>query len=151
MGKAATNPAWLEAKPIWTLAELHGLITATYYWPEADAKIDGVLPHYYFHYNKSTPYQQRVDQIIRWLKLPANQRPALITSYFSLVDTEGHHYGPTSTQVAKAVKTVDDYVGQLKQRIDKELPFPVDIIVVSDHGMTTIDPGKRILVGTLPN
>lgn len=145
MGKAAQQPAWLQATPLWVLAEQQGVTTATFFWPESDAKIDGTLPSYYFHYNKATPYQQRIDQIIEWLKLPDDKRPAFIASYFSAVDTAGHKYGPDSAEVAEAVTMVDSYIGQLKQRIDQEIDFPVDLIVVSDHGMQNIEAKQQIL------
>ncbi|WP_416308097.1 ectonucleotide pyrophosphatase/phosphodiesterase [Neptunicella sp. SCSIO 80796] len=144
MGKAAQNPDWLQATPLWVLAEQQDVRSATFFWPESDAKIQGTLPSYYFHYDKATPYQQRIDQIIDWLKLPDDKRPAFIASYFSAVDTAGHKYGPDSPEVAEAVAMVDSYIGQLKQRIDQETGLPVDLIVVSDHGMRQIEAQHQL-------
>lgn len=144
MGKAKQQPLWLQGTPLWVLAEKNNLRSATYFWPESDAKIDGVLPSYYFPYKKSTPYQDRIDEILRWLKLPEEQRPTFITGYFSLVDSAGHEFGPNSEQVKDSVKVVDSYIGQLKRRIDSELKIDVNLVIVSDHGMVKVDSQKKI-------
>ena len=144
MGKARGQPKWLLGTPLWTYAEQHNVRSATYFWPESDARINGVLPSYYYSYDKSTPNQTRIDQIIDWLKLPVDKRPFFITGYFSLVDSAGHGFGPDSEQVSEAVSQVDDYIGQLKARIDKELDFPVNLVVVSDHGMVEVNSASSI-------
>ncbi len=144
MGKAKQQPLWLQGTPIWIYAEKNNLRSATYFWPESDAKIDGLLPSYYFPYNKSTPYQDRIDEMIRWLKLPEEQRPRFVTGYFSLVDSKGHDFGPNSPQVKRSVKIVDEFIGQLKRRIDTELDMDVNLVLVSDHGMAKVDTRKKI-------
>lgn len=149
MGKAKQQPLWLQGTPLWTLAEQHGLRAATYFWPESDAKLRGILPSYYFPYDKSTPYQQRIDQIIDWLKLPADKRPSLITGYFSIVDSMGHEFGPNSPQVANAVSQVDRYIGILKKRLDSELNIAVNLVVLSDHGMVETHSKDKIHWKTL--
>jgi predicted AlkP superfamily pyrophosphatase or phosphodiesterase len=144
MGKAKQQPLWLWGKPLWILAEQNNVRSATYFWPESDSKIEGILPSYYYPYNKSTPYQDRIDEIMRWLKLPENQRPRFITGYFSLVDSIGHEFGPDSQEVRVAVNKLDGYIGQLKQRISTELSFPVNLVIVSDHGMVAINKKSKI-------
>ncbi|WP_281560001.1 ectonucleotide pyrophosphatase/phosphodiesterase [Thalassomonas sp. RHCl1] len=143
MGKAKEQPLWLWGTPLWTLAEKNNVRSATFFWPESDASIGGILPSYYHGYNKSIPYQERIDGIVDWLKLPPGQRPGFITGYFSLVDDMGHDFGPDSKQVQDAVTMLDGYIGQLKQRIDA-LPFKVNLVVVSDHGMVAIDKQSKI-------
>lgn len=137
-GRGATESHWMQAIPIWTLAELNNVKTATYYWPETEARIQGITPSYYYHYNKKTPYMKRMEQLIDWLKLPESKRPKLLISYFSLVDTMGGDYGPDSKQTRYAVKYVDVLIGMLVERVNKEIDFPVNFVIVSDHGMTTI-------------
>jgi predicted AlkP superfamily pyrophosphatase or phosphodiesterase len=65
------------------------------------------------------------------------QRPHFITLYYSNVDHGGHEFGPDSPQTAEAVRHVDDLVGMLKANL-KELTLPIDLFVVSDHGMENI-------------
>ena len=144
MGKARKEPRWLQGTPLWIHAEKQGVRTAAYFWPESDATIDGHAASHSFAYNQSTPYQARIDQIVEWLKMPAATRPQLVVGYFSLVDSMGHDYGPDSDEVKKAVAEVDGYIGQLKRRLDKELDFPVNLVVVSDHGMIAINEQSKI-------
>ena len=80
------------------------------------------------------PDEKRIDQVIAWLRLPAAQRPHFITLYYSNVDHAGHQYGPDSPQTAAAVQHVDQLVGDLWAELAR-LQLPVDLIVVSDHGM----------------
>ncbi|GAA6204258.1 ectonucleotide pyrophosphatase/phosphodiesterase [Thalassotalea sp. SU-HH00458] len=148
-GAAANNPAWLFAKPIWTIAEQQGIKSAIYFWPESEAKIDGVLPSYYFKYKHNESNLNRINQIVDWLKLPENQRPELIIGYFSTIDDAGHHYGPNSTELAQAVKDFDQLLGQLLDKINQETELTPNFVLVSDHGMMTVDKQKNLLWKTL--
>ena len=145
MGKAFQQPKWMQATPLWIHAERNGMTTASYFWAEADSTLEGLSSTYSYKYDKHRPYQQRIDQIIDWLKLPESERPMFITGYFSLVDTTGHNFGPDSQQVKDAVLKMDNYMGQLKTRLDTELNFKVNLVIVSDHGMIDIDYDKRII------
>jgi len=139
LGDGRKNSAWLTAKPLWVIAEQNNIKSAVYFWPESEAKVQGVLPSYNFPYNKSTPNIDRVNQIITWLKLPQVERPKFIAGYFSIVDTAGHHYGRNSPELAHAVKEADDLIGILVSRITKELKNNVNLIIVSDHGMVQLN------------
>jgi predicted AlkP superfamily pyrophosphatase or phosphodiesterase len=149
MGKGLTDSTWVKGIPLWNLAKMQGLKSATYFWPESDARFSGMTPDYYFHYSKHSEYQGRVDQIIQWLSLPKAQRPRFVASYFSLVDSMGHKYGPDATQTRDAVKELDTLMGQLQMRLSK-LDQDINLVIVSDHGMTNVDPQRRILVDSLP-
>jgi alkaline phosphatase D len=58
----------------------------------------------------------------------------MITLYYSNVDHAGHTYGPDAPETGAAVKHVDALIGELQEKI-KATGLPVDLIVVSDHGM----------------
>ena len=144
MGKAFDEPKWMQGTPLWIHAERNGMKTASYFWAESDSTLQGISATYSYKYDKQRPYQDRVDQIINWLKLPATQRPIFISGYFSLVDTIGHAYGPNSDQVKAAVLNVDGYLGNLIDRMNAELGFKVNLLVVSDHGMLEFDFEQKI-------
>jgi predicted AlkP superfamily pyrophosphatase or phosphodiesterase len=129
--------SWYHGVPLWILAEKQGMRSACFYWPGSEAEIDGTRPSHYLHYDGKIPYEQRVDQVIAWLKLPEAQRPHFITLYFSEPDSTGHETGPDSEQTAAAVRHVDSMVGKLAADL-KALHLPIDLIVVSDHGMETV-------------
>ena len=109
-----------------------------------------MTPDYFYHYSKHSEYQGRVDQIIQWLSLPKAQRPRFVASYFSLVDSMGHEFGPDAPQTRDAVKQLDTLMGQLQARLSK-LEQDVNLVIVSDHGMAVVDPDKSILLNTLPS
>jgi predicted AlkP superfamily pyrophosphatase or phosphodiesterase len=144
LGKGAEHSAWLTADPLWSIAEQQGLKTAVYFWPESTAKGQRNPPTFNKTYDKSTPNIDRITQILAWLKLPPAERPQLIVSYFSLVDTAGHHYGLGSKQLEKAVAEADNIIGILQQRLTDEINDPVDLIVVSDHGMVQLNKHSTI-------
>ncbi len=148
MGKGYTDSSWLSGIPLWNLVELHGNKAATYFWPESDARINGLAPTYHYHYSKYADYQQRIDQIVNWLSLPAASRPQFVAGYFSLVDTYGHEYGPQSSQTAQAVQRMDALIGQLYERL-QALPVAVNLVLVSDHGMLEVKPKAAVVVSQL--
>lgn len=132
--KTVTDGSWYGGVPLWVLAEKEGMRSACFFWPGSEAKIDGWRPTYYLKFNSQFPDRKRIDQVIAWLQLPPAERPHLITLYFGEVDRAGHEFGPDSSQTASAVKHADELVGELWSRLGK-LGLPIDLIVVSDHGM----------------
>ncbi len=132
--KSSGDGSWYGGTPLWVLAEQQGMRSACFFWPGSEAAIDGVRPTYYLHYDDKFPNPGRVDQVLAWLRLPAEQRPHFITLYYADVDHAGHAFGPDSAQTRAAVAEVDDMVGRLRAGIAR-LHLPVDLVVVSDHGM----------------
>lgn len=135
MGKGKDDSTWFNGIPLWNLASMQGL--------------NGMTPDYYYHYSKHSDYQNRIDQIIQWLKLPKAQRPRLVISYFSLVDSMGHEFGPDALQTKQAVHKVDALMGQLQQRLAK-LEQSINLVIVSDHGMSSVEPNQSIAISSLP-
>jgi predicted AlkP superfamily pyrophosphatase or phosphodiesterase len=141
-----TNPqtnadgSWYGGTPLWSLAEQQGMRTACFFWPGSEAEIAGQRPSYYLHFDNSVPDLSRIEQVIAWLRLPPEQRPHFITLYYSQVDHAGHEFGPDSPQTAAAVKQVDALMGTLEKDLNA-LHLPIDLIVVSDHGMEKIQGG----------
>ncbi len=137
MRHSATDGSWYTAKPLWVLAEEQKVKSAAMFWPTSDAEIDGVRPSYWFRYDGKVPDEERVARVVGWLKLPEKDRPHFITLYFSDTDSAGHEFGPESTETEKAAQRVDGLIGGLWKEI-QALPLPVNLIVVSDHGMQAV-------------
>src|SRR5579862_6682706 len=129
---------WYGGVPLWSLAEQQGMRSATFFWPGAEAEIAGERPSYYIKYDGTIPDAARVDQVLAWLNLPAEQRPHFLTLYYDIVDHNGHQYGPESKEVEDAVHQIDAVIGRLMAGISS-LKLRVDVIVVSDHGMATVE------------
>ncbi|MBL4766202.1 MAG: alkaline phosphatase family protein [Rhodobacteraceae bacterium] len=132
---------WWGGEPIWVSAEKQGVHTAAMFWLGSEAEIKGVRPTYWSPYEHNKPNGERVEKVLEWLVMPAETRPRLITLYFSDVDSAGHRYGPETVEEGNAIKEVDGRVADLRGGIEKlGMTDMVNIIVVSDHGMTRIDP-----------
>lgn len=136
--KTVTDGSWYGGVPLWSLAEKQGMRTACFFWPGSEAKIAGERPSFYLHYSENYPDDQRIDQVIAWLKLPPERRPHFITLYYPDVDHQGHLHGPDSVQVHEAVHHVDALMGQLEEKLNA-LHLPIDLIVVADHGMARVE------------
>ena len=150
MGDGGKDPSWLKGVPLWNLVEAHGLRSATYFWPESDARWGGDRPSYYLPYQKRAPYDERVDQVLSWLSLPKESRPRFVTLYFSAVDSAGHYHGPDSAETEAAVAEVDRQIGRLWRGLQAIDVLDWSLMVVSDHGMSAIRSGDEILASELP-
>ena len=146
LGAGKVDPSWVKAKPIWILAEEQNITAASYFWPESEAKLFGKMPTFFYPYSDHTSNKARIDQVIKWMDMPSAERPKLITTYFSVVDSTNHDFGTRSPQVKKALKEVDTLIGDLVDTIEKQNKN-FNLIVVSDHGM--IDINKKINQGSL--
>lgn len=134
--QSVEDPSFYSGVPIWVAAETQGMVTASYYWVGTEAAVQGVSPTHWRSYDKGIPGQDRVEQALKWMAEPAENRPHLYTLYFEDVDDYSHWKGPESEENIEAIKRVDTYIGQLLDGIEK-LPYAeqVNIIVLSDHGL----------------
>jgi alkaline phosphatase D len=137
VGDAVADGAWYGGTPLWVLAEEQGMRSASFFWVGSESDVQGFRPTYYLKYDRTVPNPKRVEQVLAWLHLPPEQRPHIITLYFSDTDSAGHRYGPDSPQVADAVHELDGEIGKLENGI-KESKLPVDLIVLADHGMAEV-------------
>jgi predicted AlkP superfamily pyrophosphatase or phosphodiesterase len=146
--KVVRNKYYYKGTPLWVLASQQEMVTASMFWVGSEAPIQDIHPTYYFNYDGSITNQQRVNKTVNWLQLPPEKRPHFITLYFSITDDVGHSYGPNSTQIEKAVQEIDATIGNLIKQTEK-LNLPINIIVVSDHGMIEVERTDLIDLSTL--
>ncbi|MEJ2400345.1 MAG: ectonucleotide pyrophosphatase/phosphodiesterase [Xanthomonadales bacterium] len=133
---AVQDGRWYAGEPVWVTAEKQGLRSAAYYFVGTEADIDGVRPTYWRLFDAAVPGEARVRQVLRWLRLPAAERPRFVTLYFEAVDSQTHAHGVGSAESIAAIEEVDRLLGALQAGL-ADLPFAdrVALIVVSDHGM----------------
>ncbi len=132
------DSTWYGGVPIWTLAEQHKMLSATFYWVGSETAVQGIRPTYWYNFSNKIPMDERLKAVQDWLALPAVKRPHLISLYFPEVDVAGHYFGPDSEMVGKAVKFIDSCVAQLNV-IAKNSGLDVNFVFVSDHGMVSVD------------
>ncbi len=145
-----TNPRWYLGEAFWETAERQGITTASYFWPGSEMTPDYRHPTYFEAYEHKRPYLQRIEGVLQWLQLPEPERPHFITLYFDLVDSKGHQFGPNSPQVDAAVARMDSLLGVLRNGLEKiGMGEKVNLIIVSDHGMTELSPERVVNVREL--
>ena len=132
---SATDGSWFGGEPIWVTAERAGIRTAAYFWMGSEAAIGGVRPTYWHLFDATVPDTVKIAEIMRWLRLPADQRPRLVMLYSNVVDVPGHRYGPDSREAYAGVREADRILGVLRDSLAHLAPRPIDLIVVSDHGL----------------
>lgn len=130
--------SWYGGTPIWVNAEKQGMVSASYFFVGSEADIQGMHPTYFFPYDGTVPNAARVEQMLDWLRMPPANRPHLIAGYFSDMDDAGHRYGPNDDEnIKNAIFRLDEDLGLLFDGVRK-LDIPVNIIIVSDHGMAEV-------------
>ncbi len=143
---------WDQAEPIWVTAQKEGLRTASFFYPGTQAQIRGVRPSYWELFDSSVQPHARVDQVLAWLDLPADQRPSFVSLYFEQTDVAGHDYGPDSMQVNAALLTVDAALGRLVEGLRQRGMFDdTNLIVLSDHGMSATSAERVVLLDPIVN
>ena len=132
--------------PVWLTAKHQGVKTATVFWVGSDVAVNGEHPTYWRDYQtEQLDYPGRVDEVIRLLKLPEQDRPHLVMAYFEEPDRSGHDYGPMHRMTRRALEDLDLLLSNLWARIQL-LPIAdkVNFIITGDHGMASVDPERFV-------
>ncbi|XP_045425935.1 ectonucleotide pyrophosphatase/phosphodiesterase family member 7 [Lemur catta] len=136
--------------PIWITAQRQGLRTGSFFYPGGNvtyqgaavtlSRKEGVL----HNYKNETEWRANVDTVMQWL---TKEDLDLVTLYFGEPDSTGHKYGPESQQRKQVVEQVDRTVGYLRESIRRNhLSSVLNLIVTSDHGMTTVNKKASDLI-----
>ena len=149
---AAQDGKWIDAEPIWVTIEKQAKRAMIMFWPMSDAEIMGIRPSKYYVYNEDPTNLDRMDQILSWLLHTGNARPSFLASYFSVVDSKGHSYGPDGDETIEAIRVVDKAIGHLINGLEAQnILNEVNIMIVSDHGMTETPDTKVINIADYIN
>lgn len=130
--------SWIESEPIWSIAERHGIPTASFHWVGSEGPwAGGPGPRVSRTFSTQTLEKTKVNQILKWLAIEDPlERPRLITSWFHGADHTGHISGPDAKAVAKTLAPQDVQIARLVHEIEKQGLFDsTTLIFVSDHGM----------------
>ncbi len=70
--------------------------------------------------------------------------PSVIMTYFPGVDEIGHRSGPDSPEYARALRKVDEIIGQVEGMVEQAgLADRTSYVLVSDHGMPPVGTGQQ--------
>lgn len=137
------DPKWWMGEPFWVTAERQGLKTAIHMWPGSEAHILLTEPTYMDKYKSKEKLDKKVARIMEFLDMPDQERPQIVAAYVPDVDSDGHKYGPNSTEIRSTIQKVDDMMGKIFAGLkERHLTNIVNVIVVSDHGMATTDTSR---------
>lgn len=136
-----TDASWIQAEPLWVAAERQGVTAAVLFWVGSETDWHGVGARY-----RVAPFDAKMDEaakverILGWLDLPAAERPHLVMSWWHGVDGVAHEKGPDHPDVDRALAGQDRQLGRLLAGLDARGAWAsTTLLVVSDHGMTTVD------------
>ena len=139
-------------EPIWATAQNSGLNSAVLMWPGPPITSAGVRARYFQKYESGWDLDRRLGRVLEWLDVKdVEKRASLICAYVPDIDQAAHRFGPESKEAYSAVKRVDEFIGKLHREVmeKRRLGDIVDIVVVSDHGMTTTNNHKLIYLDAL--
>ncbi|XP_058560328.1 ectonucleotide pyrophosphatase/phosphodiesterase family member 7 isoform X1 [Neofelis nebulosa] len=136
--------------PIWITAQRQGLKTGSFFYPGGNvtyqnvavtlSRKEGAL----HNYGNEEEWKANIDTVMTWF---TGEGLDLVTLYFGEPDSTGHKYGPESQQRKDMVMQVDRTVGYLRDSIRSSgLEDSLNLIVTSDHGMTTVHKQAQDLV-----
>ncbi|XP_053408282.1 glycerophosphocholine cholinephosphodiesterase ENPP6-like isoform X2 [Mercenaria mercenaria] len=130
---------WNKAESFFITAEKQGIKTALYHIRGCQVDHDGISPTYclpYQDYPTKEDVEWAIDDALDKMK---NNQADVAYIYHQEVDHMGHLHGPNSQQVLQAVQEVDSHIDKMLDRIKSDKQEDIDVIVVSDHGMASVD------------
>jgi predicted AlkP superfamily pyrophosphatase or phosphodiesterase len=142
---AVRDARWWGGEPVWVTAIKQGRKAATAFWVGSEAEISGVRPTYWQHFDYKIPFSQRLEEMVRWLKLPPAERPAIVAFYLEETNSAGHRYGPRSPEIAAAIKLLDERIATMLARLQGE-KIEANLLIVSDHGMTATSVDRVVIL-----
>eukprot|EP01135_Chromosphaera_perkinsii_P006656 Nk52_evm58s554 gene=Nk52_evmTU58s554 len=146
------NPEWWHGDPLWSTVKNQNEVSASMFWVGNAINDKHRKASLSENYDSSVSLDDRVSEVLSWMDRPVERRPKFTAVYMETTDTIGHLVGPNHKKMTEAIKTVDSAVGKLLKGLYKrELLDSLDIIVVSDHGMTQLSEDRVIMLNKLIN
>lgn len=143
---AVRDARWWGGEPVWVTAEQQGVTAGAMFWPGSEAPIKGTYASHWIPFDEAFPDAARVDSVLAWLAPPSGPPARFVTLYYSDVDGAGHRHGPNAgVALDDALRTVDAMIGRLVAGIaERGMTDRVNVIIVSDHGMSEISNERLI-------
>ncbi|CAO0792982.1 unnamed protein product [Mucor circinelloides] len=134
---------WWKGEPIWTTSKMNRKRTGSIMWPGSDTNYNP--PDMVVKYNNTMTTKEKMDVTLKWLDLPYDDRPQIISVYVPQIDQEGHRGGPFGSKMNNFIQEADDAIGYLVQELkNRNLDNHAHIVIVSDHGMAETQESKLI-------
>ncbi|KAM5151840.1 ectonucleotide pyrophosphatase/phosphodiesterase family member 7-like [Mantella aurantiaca] len=133
--------------PLWITAQNQGLRAGSFYFPGGNANYSGqtvykALAERFLHdTSNEQEWRDNIDIVMKWF---TDDGLDFVTLYYGEPDTIGHFWGPETEQRKTIIKQIDRTIGYLLNAIENNnLKNNLNVIITSDHGMTTIKKHKN--------
>ncbi|KAG0005389.1 hypothetical protein BGZ65_011283 [Modicella reniformis] len=137
------DPKWWGGEPIWTTAVKQNQRSGVIMWPGGEV-LSAVRPTYHVPYKTGTVLE-KMDTVLNWIDKPREERPTVMAVYVPDIDSTSHDFGPDGKKNQKALVEVDTALGVLLEGLQaRNLDKVVNLVVVSDHGMSYVNTSKCI-------
>eukprot|EP00058_Branchiostoma_floridae_P004636 XP_002590124.1 hypothetical protein BRAFLDRAFT_83404 [Branchiostoma floridae] len=137
------EPYWWEgAEPLWITATKQGRKVNMYYWPTCEVPIFNTLPNKCEPYVGYPTYRNITNSIDEIVQLFGERTIDMAFVYYEDVDRFGHAHGVESQQRVEATRDVDRFLEYLRENLRRTgQTEDVNVVVMSDHGMATVEFG----------
>nr|XP_015805091.2 ectonucleotide pyrophosphatase/phosphodiesterase family member 7 [Nothobranchius furzeri] len=134
--------------PLWITAQNQGLKTASFHYPGGGATYRGqavnrvLVEEHGFPDDNETEWRLNIDMVMSWF---SEEDFHLVTLYYGEPDNVGHAKGPDHPDRIKIIQQIDRTIGYLREAIEyHNLTDSLNVIITSDHGMTTIKKRPQV-------
>lgn len=142
---AQHDPRWWGGEPIWITAVKQGRKSACNFWVGSEIAFGKFRATIAKPFDLKATFEARCEELFTWLRLPEDQRPAIITFYLEETNSTAHYQGVAAEATRAAIKLLDERVGRIAAQAQGE-NIPLNLVIVSDHGMATTDGQTQTLM-----
>ncbi|XP_046890478.1 ectonucleotide pyrophosphatase/phosphodiesterase family member 7 [Hypomesus transpacificus] len=128
--------------PLWITAQNQGLKTASFFYPGGGANYSGQSVNRALVEKPGQPddneteWQSNIETVLSWF---SQEDFDFVTLYYGEPDSVGHAVGPETAERREIIRQIDRTLGYLRDAITRwGLTEHLNVIITSDHGMTTI-------------
>ncbi|XP_076239132.1 ectonucleotide pyrophosphatase/phosphodiesterase family member 5 isoform X2 [Calliopsis andreniformis] len=125
--------------PIWTANEKAGAQrrSGAMMWPGAIYEYQGITPTFALNFNETVPWEERIDGLISWFVHPIHPINFGIL-YIEEPDYHGHAVGINSLEFDDILRKLDNITKYLHRKIEHHGLYDLNIVHLSDHGMSSV-------------
>ncbi|KAI9350489.1 alkaline-phosphatase-like protein [Zopfochytrium polystomum] len=145
------NASFWLGTPVWITAQAKGLEGATVNWPGSEASIQNTNPSLELPFTKTLNDSTRINTLLKWLaskdasgNLIPNP-PSIMMTHLRAMDVAGVSQGGdvTNQYIAGNLTNLDNLFKNFMAGLnDLGVANSVNLIVLSDHGIATVDKTK---------
>ncbi|RWS19047.1 ectonucleotide pyrophosphatase/phosphodiesterase family member 5-like protein, partial [Leptotrombidium deliense] len=134
--KVVSEAKWWKGEPIWVTAKRQGKSTAVFFWPGSEVQNYKWKPDLWRRYDSRVDLREIIETVLNWLQI---ENINLAMMYYNQPDKSVHKFGTFHTKVRQMVEFLDRVLYYLFAELQRrDLLHKINILIVSDHGMTDL-------------